>query len=286
MMDQAETLRRKMMVRDSSLGKTIAVVSGKGGVGKSNFSINFAASLAAQGNRVVLLDMDIGMGNVHILVGRSVQSTILHYLEDDTCSIEDVIEQGEGVSYIFGGSGLNKILEWDQRMISRLEKAYETLQLEYDYLIFDMGAGASTGGIELISAVDDIIVVTTPEPTSVMDAYSMMKIIYMRDEDKQFSLICNRATSEKEGRETLQRLQLAMQRFLSKDLTLLGSLPEDSSVRKAVTEQTPFLLQNPSSAISRTMVKLAENYTSQTSAQVHMRSTSFFQRLSGLFTKR
>ncbi|WP_235420911.1 MinD/ParA family protein [Jeotgalibacillus soli] len=285
-MDQAETLRRQMLKSQGKLGKAIAVVSGKGGVGKSNFSINFATELSSKGYKVILLDMDIGMGNVHILVGHTADNTILDYLEGEQ-PIMDVVQKGPGgLFYISGGSGLNRMVEWKDIQVDRLLRGFEDLQKEYDYLIFDMGAGASANGLELITAVDEVIVITTSEPTSIMDAYSMMKFIYLRDQEKKFSILCNRVMNPEEGKQALSRLQIAMRRFLNKEVHILGSIPEDSTVRKAVSEQSPFVASYPDSKAAKTLKLLATHYIDQSEVEVHASSNHFIQKLTKLFSKR
>ncbi|WP_411747955.1 P-loop NTPase, partial [Psychrobacillus psychrotolerans] len=177
MRDQAEELRMKMLRNQNRLGRSLAVVSGKGGVGKSNFSINFSTTLSGHGKKVVLIDMDIGMGNIHILLGKSVQYNLKDYLVGEQ-PIESVLFEGpNGLQYISGGSGLSGVMEWTDEMFNRLIEAFEYLQKTFDYIVFDMGAGATSQTLDLLMSVDDIIVITTAEPTSITDAYSMMKYI-------------------------------------------------------------------------------------------------------------
>ncbi|KIL50490.1 hypothetical protein KP77_18650 [Jeotgalibacillus alimentarius] len=285
-MDQAETLRQKMLHMNEPTGKAIAVVSGKGGVGKSNFSINFASEIAAKGNKVLLMDMDIGMGNIHILLGKSSASTIIHYLEGKG-SIQDVVVQVEdNLSYISGGSGLSKMVEWKDLEIERLMKGFTELQKSYDYLIFDMGAGASENGLELIMAADEVIVITTGEPTSIMDAYSMMKFIHMKDPDKAFALLCNRVMNPEEGKTALKRLEAAMNKFLNKSVRLLGSIPEDPSVRRSVNNQTPFTKLYPESPASKTLKNMTAAYIAEQDREIHHSKSRFTDRLSAFFRKK
>ncbi|MDG5470308.1 MinD/ParA family protein [Jeotgalibacillus sp. ET6] len=284
-MDQAQTLRNQMMIRNEPTAKTIAVVSGKGGVGKSNFSLNFSMELSSLGNRVLLMDMDIGMGNVHILLGQQPDQSILHYLQGSG-SILDIVQKGPGnLSFISGGSGLNQLVEWHDIEIQRFLDGFELLQKNYDYLLFDMGAGASVNGLEMIMAADDVIVVTTPEPTSIMDAYSMMKFIYMKNAEKNFSILCNRVMDSKEGKLAMDRLKLAMERFLHKEVKFLGSIPEDPNVRKSVTNQVPFVTEYPATAASKQMKKIVSLYMDE-GQEVQAAPNRFVQRLAKLFSKR
>ncbi len=283
MRDQAEELRMRMLHSQTSLGRSIAVVSGKGGVGKSNFSTNFSATLGAQGKKVVLIDMDIGMGNIHILLGKNAQRNLKDYLVG-MCSLEQVMYEGpNSLQYISGGSGLNGVMEWTDEMFHRLIEAFEYLQQNFDFVIFDMGAGATSQTLDLLVSVDDIIVITTAEPTSITDAYSMMKYIYYKDSDKNFYLLCNRAFSEEEGKETTARLQLAMNKFLSKDITILGILPEDTAVRKAVQQQVPFSISFPNADITRSLNKIVSKFTDVQMEYENNKQSKFITRLRSLF---
>ncbi|KIL47736.1 MinD/ParA family protein [Jeotgalibacillus campisalis] len=285
-MDQAQTLRNQMKRKNENTAKAIAVVSGKGGVGKSNFSLNFSMELSSQGYRVLLLDMDIGMGNVHILMGQQSNQSILHYLQGSG-SILDIVQKGPGnLSFISGGSGLNQLVEWHDIEIKRFIEGFELLQKEYDYLLFDMGAGASVNGLEVIMAADEVLVITTPEPTSIMDAYSMMKFIYMKNPEKDFSILCNRVMNFKEANLAVERLKLATERFLHKKVHFLGSIPEDLNVRKAVTKQVPFVLEYPSSAASKQIKRIIKNYIAARPTGVQDNPNRFVQRLTKIFSNR
>ncbi|WP_431029488.1 MinD/ParA family protein [Lysinibacillus sp. LZ02] len=287
MRDQAEKLRLKMLESEGALGRSIAVVSGKGGVGKSNFSMNFATLLAKEGKKVVIVDMDIGMGNIHILIGKSVQLNLKDYLEGDV-SIEKVLFEGpNNLQYISGGSGMASILEWSEDMFNRLVEAFEHLQKSFDYILFDMGAGATSWSIDLLTSIDEIIVISTAEPTAIMDAYSMMKYIHIKDSQKQFYILCNRSFTREEGLDTLNRLSGAMQKFLSKEVTALGSLPEDPVVRKAVREQIPFTLAYPDAPISKTMKLIVSKFIHHRVEEVHGQpeSNNFLSKLKSIFSK-
>jgi flagellar biosynthesis protein FlhG len=287
MRDQAESLRMHMLRNQGQIGRSIAVVSGKGGVGKSNFSINFSSMLASLGKKVVLVDMDIGMGNIHILLGKSVPTNLKDYL-DGNQSLESVMFEGpNGMTYISGGSGLHDVLEWTDDMFAQMIQAFEHLQKEFDVILFDMGAGATNKTLDLIVAVDDVIVISTAEPTAITDAYSMMKYIHFKDFEKNFYLVCNRAYTPEEGRETVTRLSFAMSKFLDKEVTILGSLPEDPVVRKAVKEQVPFSILFPEAEITKTLYTMTLRFSQYINEEVHgsERPNTFISRLKNMFSK-
>jgi len=287
MRDQAENLRMKMLESQGVLGRSIAIVSGKGGVGKSNFSTNFAINLSRLGKKVVVLDMDIGMGNVNILIGKNAQYNLKHYLFGEV-SLDEVMYDGpHNLKYISGGSGMSSVMEWSKDMIQALLNAFEQLQKTFDYILFDMGAGATNWSLNLISSIDEIIVITTEEPTAITDAYSMMKYIHVKDPNKTIYLLCNRAYSKEEGQETLKRLENTMKQFLKKDVILLGSLPEDQVVRKAVREQVPFSIAYPDSNISRTLQQMVQQFVDRNLVEVHgyNKKSAFISKLRSIFSK-
>ncbi|GIN83682.1 flagellum site-determining protein YlxH [Heyndrickxia sporothermodurans] len=286
MRDQAEKLRKKLSNGALHSAKTIAVVSGKGGVGKSNFTINTALSLAKKGKKVLVFDFDIGMGNINVLIGADSKHTISNFIEKNIPFNEIIYTGPYQISYISAGNGFSKVLELDKISIQRLLIELEELQYLYDYILFDMGAGATNANLQIMLSVDDIFVITTPEPTSITDAYSMMKYIVLQESNNHLYLICNRSEREKEGIATLERLQLAMKKFLNKNVQILGVLPEDSHVRKAVIGQTPFYTEFPRSLITTKLEKIVQTYLGDEHVSRQSSHTnSFIRRLRSLFER-
>ncbi|WP_338655888.1 MinD/ParA family protein [Sporosarcina psychrophila] len=274
-----------MLKSQGKLSKSIAIVSGKGGVGKSNFSTNFAHALLAKGKKVIIIDMDIGMGNIHILLGMAPRNSLTDYLLNKVEIDEVVNEAPGGLSFISGGSGLDMVMEWSAAMFDRLIQAFEYLQQKYDFILFDMGAGATQRSIELIVAVDEIIVISTTEPTSITDAYSMMKFICLQDPDKVFSIVSNRVSKGDDGNDAVTRLQYAMRKFLGKETKILGFLPEDPVVHKAVLAQEPFLLLYPKAPISQRMMAIAESFVSPSSEEGFKQGEGFLGKMRSIFAK-
>ena len=285
MRDQAETLRLRMLESQREISRSIAIVSGKGGVGKSNFSTNFAYALLSKEKKVIIIDMDIGMGNIHILLGMTPRSSLKDYLIGEK-EIEEVINSTpEGLDFISGGSGLDKVLDWSDKMFDRLIIAFEQLQRKYDVILFDMGAGVTRSAIELLVSIDEIIVISTTEPTSITDAYSMMKFICMKDPDKTFNIVSNRVSKDDDGDSAVSRLQFAMRKFMQKETTILGILPEDPVVHKAVLRQKPYLLLYPSAPISKGMMEIATRYLQNESETDRKATIGFLGKLKRMFTK-
>ncbi|MGR9050135.1 MinD/ParA family protein [Halobacillus faecis] len=268
MNDQAEILRRRMQKMEGKRQvKTIAIASGKGGVGKSNFCINFALQLIKEGKKVLIFDLDIGMGNIDILMGRSPKRTFVDLFREEL-SIHDIIELGpRSLSYIAGGSGLSHIFELDQEKFAYFQSEFEQLTQSFDFILFDMGAGATQDSLHFISSAHEAIVVTTPEPTSITDGYAMIKHLVHKDKSLPIKILVNRSLNEKNGRATFERMSLVVKKFLDSEVDLLGILPDDRSVLEAVNKQQPFVIDSPKSKVSRSLEELVHGYLNESHAQ-------------------
>ncbi|ARK25786.1 ATPase [Sporosarcina sp. P37] len=285
MHDQAEALRLKMIGNQKQAARSIAIVSGKGGVGKSNFTANFAYGLVAKGKKVLIVDMDIGMGNIHILFGATPNYHLKDYLTNSKDLWEVVTPIEDHLAFIAGGSGLETVLEWSDTMFARLIDGFSILQRSYDVILFDMGAGATKSSIDLIVAMDEIILIATPEPTSITDAYSMMKFICLRDANKTFYIVGNRVLKEQEGKDSLARLQLAMRKFLSVETNILGLLPDDVHVRNAVIAQTPFIRMYPNAQVSKRMLSITDTFLYGEKPGTAIENSGFIDKIKGIFQK-
>ncbi|MCP8616503.1 MinD/ParA family protein [Salirhabdus salicampi] len=262
MNDQAARLR-ELVSRGKTVkeAKTIAILSGKGGVGKSNIALNFAIGLSQQQKKVLLFDLDFGMGNIDILMGVSPKKTIIDLFRDPSLSLSNIIEEGpEGLSYIAGGSGLSGVFEMEQAYFDRFLSQLSEITYNYDYIIFDMGAGITHEHMNFALAAHECFIVTTTEMTAITDAYSVMKNVTAKQPNLPLYLIVNRTFQDKEGISTQNRLQQVASQFLKKDIHLLGMIPDDYAVVEAVKKQSPFTISNPRSLVSRKMRKLISDY--------------------------
>ncbi|MGJ9381428.1 MinD/ParA family protein [Salipaludibacillus sp. CF4.18] len=257
MRDQADSLRNQLLVADEGNEKSntsiqvISVVSGKGGVGKSNFVVNFALGLQKRNKNVLIIDLDIGMANIDILLGQSSKYSIVDMLEQEM-SIWSIVEKGPlGLSYVAGGSGLTRLFEMNKEKADFFYRQIESLESSFDYILLDMGAGVTTSSLHFLLSSHEILLVTTPEPTSITDAYAMIKFIHLEDEEIPISMVVNRAFSKKEADRTAENVINVTNRFLNKSITYLTYIPNDDTVLKAVRSQQPFLLLAPNSKCSK-----------------------------------
>ncbi|WP_349410516.1 MinD/ParA family protein [Pseudalkalibacillus sp. SCS-8] len=284
MYDQAEMLRKRL-TSSVKPAKVCAVVSGKGGVGKSNVTLNLALSLIESGSKVLILDLDIGMANLDILMGVHSKNHIVDMVEQEH-SILEMIETGPGgIEYIAGGNALNKLFELTPSQFNHFVEQIKIIQEGYDYIFLDMAAGASKDGLKFIAAADEVLLVTTPEPTAITDAYAMMKHIHAVVESINVSVIVNRMENKHEGEDVGLRIQHAAERFLQKEIRVLGGLPEDRQVFTAVKAQTPYLIGAPNAKVSLAMKRLASTFGNGTDASAQV-GESFLQRFTRYFSKK
>lgn len=274
MKDQASSLRKmasapqdhKEPVRGSRAARLITVASGKGGVGKSNFTLNFALSLQTLGRKVLVFDADIGMANIDVLMGASSTYNLYHLLYRKK-TIHEIVQLGaNGLPYIAGGSGMQELFSLSDRDLEYFAVQVDEIAQHVDYIIFDTGAGLSKENMKFIEAADECLIVTTPEPTSITDAYALMKIIHGQEKVTPFRLVVNRVDDEQEAGRVAEKLAGVAKRFLHADIPLLGSISEDPQVSKAVKRQVPYSLAYPNARASRDIQRLALRYLAVPSA--------------------
>lgn len=275
-MDQAERLRKLVEKKQDPIprpereGKTrvIAVTSGKGGVGKTNLTVNLAIALGMAGQRVLVVDADLGMANVEVVLGSSTKKHLLNLLEDGT-ELSDVLVHGPyGVDYISGGSGIEKAQAFDTGSKDTLLRKLASAGELADIILVDTGAGLGKNVMDFILAADQVLLLTTPEPTALTDAYAVMKAYSMYAKEQDLSLIVNRVYDEQESREVMAKLAQTAARFLQMEVCCLGYIYEDTSVMRAVRKQTPVLIAQPDAAASRCIRAIADSVLYGTQAVV------------------
>jgi flagellar biosynthesis protein FlhG len=265
MNDQAQTLRQMVRTQSPVPGsrratRIITITSGKGGVGKSNFTLNFALALQAKGYKVLVFDADIGLGNIDVLMGVSPKYNLYHLLKKER-TIWDIVQKGyNDLEFIAGGSGFHDLIRLSEEELDYFSEQIGQLNGYADFLIFDTGAGLSKETLRFILAAQETIVVTTPEPTSITDAYAIIKMVHSMEYDVKFRLVVNRVTDAQEGRQTADKINLVAKKFLQLDIPALGYVNDDSSVPRAVKKQVPFTIAYPHSAASQGIRELVERF--------------------------
>jgi flagellar biosynthesis protein FlhG len=254
MADQAEKLREIMQTRKDDTGpntRIITVSSGKGGVGKTNIAINLALSYAELGKKVTVMDADLGLANVNVVLGVIPKYNLYHVIRQQKKMKDIIMDTNYGIKIVAGASGFSKIanLSEDERKIFIRE--LDELATA-DVIIIDTGAGVSNNVISFIAAADDVIIVTTPEPTAITDAYGIIKIIATEIDnlDLGLKLVVNRVNSVSEGKRVAERVISIASNFLNIKVDYLGFVYNDKLVHNAVIKQKPFFSIDPHSKAS------------------------------------
>lgn len=291
--DQAATLRAKMEKRErvlpmvySQKAKTLAVISGKGGVGKSNITLNTALALQDKGRKVLLIDLDIGMGNIDILMGNSSSATIIDVLTDRKPLLQSLSVGPKGLRYISGGTGLDVMFQLDQRKWTFFANELSHVLSQFDYVLFDMGAGLSKDQLPFILSAEDILIITTPEPTAIMDAYSAVKHLVLTENKLSMKVAVNRCRDQKEGLDAFARLSRTIHMFLDVQVQFAGSVSDDVIVSKAVVEQVPFFIKSPQAKASRSVRILADALFEREETRHKEDKQTFIEKLSSFLMRR
>lgn len=269
-MDQAEKLRK--MVKEQTVPRRVArvitVTSGKGGVGKSSISVNLAIALSRIGNRVIVLDADFGLANVEVMLGIRPRYNLADLMFRGK-SLSDIITEGpENIGFISGGSGIQELTNLTRDQIVYLIQKLVELDEKADIIIVDTGAGIADSVLEFVGASSEVLLVATPEPTSITDAYALLKTLNRKAdlslEDTAIKMIANRVESYADGKELYDKLSLVVSKFLDFKLEYLGSVPQDPSVSKAVMRQKPAMMLYPKSEFASSLTSFAHSLSENT----------------------
>lgn len=272
-MDQAEQLRiiKASQVRSKPLARVMTVTSGKGGVGKSNVSINLAIQFRKMGKRVIILDADFGLANIEIMFGAVPKHNLCDLIYQGK-NIRDIITWGPmETGFISGGSGIAGMSNLSKDYLDYIIQNLAELDSIADMIIVDTGAGISDAVLEFLVACGEVLLVTTQEPTSITDSYSLLKALYRHprfDEDStKVKMIANRVKKEADGVVLFEKLNAVVSRYLKIPLIYLGSIPEDVYLANAVMQQLPVSLQNPAAKSSRAFQRIAERLLDKEEAE-------------------
>ena len=263
MEDQAEKLREMVKARagaeappsphqtgihqrEGKKTRIITVVSGKGGVGKTNMSVNMAISYARMGKKVVVMDVDLGLSNVNIMLNAIPKYNLLHVIRKQKTMKDILVETPYGISFIGGASGFSEIANMSAEERQNFINELQTLA-SFDIIILDTGAGVSDNVIDFTAPADDVVIVTNKEPTAITDAYGIVKIIATKIDNAEIgmNLVVNRVSNAADGAKVADKLITVVRQFLNVKLEYLGFVYEDDSVVQAVLRQKPFTVETP-----------------------------------------
>ena len=262
-MDQAANLRRLVLENNNKKKtRTIAITSGKGGVGKTSISVSLAIALAHNQYSVTLLDADLGLANINVILGIIPKYNLYHVIKGKKKLKDVIIEVPEGIKIIAGASGFHQLANLEQKQRSDFIKAVADLDSD-DFMVIDTGAGVSQNVISFVMAADDVIVVTTPEPTAITDAYGIIKSIASQSPDKAIKLIVNRVQSVAEGNRVAQRVINIAGQFLNIKVDNLGFIFEDINVPRSVRNQKPFMVSYPKTKASACVSIIADRISNK-----------------------
>lgn len=277
MRDQADKLREMALNLKSQIeaeiGKdnkkqtrVIVVSSGKGGVGKSTLALNLSLGLSTLGKNVILLDADLGMANIDIMLGLVPRYNLYHMIKGNK-TLKDIIINGPaGLRIIPGGSGLNELANLSDEELNRILVEMGRLDGECDFMIVDTGAGISNNVIRFLLAADDVIILTTPEPTSLTDAYGIVKSVARDGFMGNIFLVVNRVSKESEGVLVAQKFKLVGERFLDLDIKILGHILYDPQVEYGIRRQEALIQAFPRSIAAKNIMSMAEKLIDEDNA--------------------
>lgn len=265
-MDQAEHLRNIIKANTAPqrpVARVITVTSGKGGVGKSNTAINLAIWMRKMGQRVIILDADFGLANIEIMFGTVPKHNLCDLIYQGK-NIKEIITWGPGdIGFISGGSGIAGLSNLSRDYLIYIIQNLAQLDEIADVIIVDTGAGISDAVLEFLVASGEILVVTTPEPTSITDSYSLLKALARHPrfspEESKIKVIANRVEAAEDGLALFKKLNVVVERYLNIPLIYLGAIPKDDKLSDAVMQQMPVALQNPTAKSARAFEYIAAN---------------------------
>jgi flagellar biosynthesis protein FlhG len=297
MMDQAEKLRQiidnlrlrqtlsQENIKNNVFHKTarvITVTSGKGGVGKTNITVNLAIALAELGIRVTIIDADFGLANIDVLLGIVPKYTLVDLIYNKKNILEVLTDGPSNIKFLSGGSGVEDLIKLDRHQLEKFIGNISLLDKLTDVILIDTGAGLSDSVMSFVMAADEILLVTTPEPTSITDAYALIKMVSNRDKTKKIKVLVNKAETQTEAKDILNKLTVVTEKFLNYGLLSLGYVLQDDSVTKAVKMQQPFSLSFPKCIATKDIKEVSKavlNIQTTPKEQEHYGIRSFVKRL-------
>ena len=261
--------------------RLISITSGKGGVGKTNLAANLGIALVQSNQRVVIFDADLGLSNLDVVLGATPEYSLHHALEG-ALSLSDTIAKGPaGVRFLSGGSGVSKLIHISKKRLQKFLLELAELESSTDILIFDTGAGVDNRMITFSRAADEVILVVTPDPASVTDAYATVKVLLRNHKNANIQVVMNQVDSEKQGEAIFKKLTEIAGHFLGADLAYLGSVRKDDEIVPWIRQRKPFYLADPRCKASRDLAVIAKSTLMR--AEQYRSETNIVERLEEAF---
>ncbi len=292
MQDQADRLRQLVKKQQMSqqifsqkkpssnhMPHIMAITSGKGGVGKTNITVNLAIALAKKGKKVLIIDADLGLANVEILFGMSPQHTMLDLLRSDVYVPDVVLNAPGNIQYISGGSGLERLSDLSAADRVTLLKKLSYCENLADIILIDTGAGVGSNVMDFLLAAEEVILVVTPEPTSMTDAYAVVKTYKHKKASPLVKLIVNRVYSQEEGLDVENKLIQTMRKFLAIPVEFMGMVYEDRNMVNAIKKQSPLLISYPNTIAAKCITAIATSILEGGRAKIRLTWRDFLERL-------
>jgi len=246
--------------KPKAASRIMCVTSGKGGVGKSNFTVNFALELAKANKRVLIIDADFGLSNIDVILGVTPKYD-LSYVMRRKKHLREIITAAPGnINFISGGSGVYDLINLSADDIEYFLAELSDIENDTDIIIFDTGAGINDNNVQIITACDEVVLVATTEPPSIVDAYALLKTVIDVRREPEFKLVINKAENVNEARRIIGNFINVTKSYLRLNIEPLGYILDDSSVVKAVKSQKPFVTMFPDSAAAKNMSGIAAKY--------------------------
>lgn len=270
--------------RQKQRPRVITITSGKGGVGKTTFTINFAIALSQMGQRVFIIDADLGTANVDVLLNLQPKYNLTHLISREKDLLDIIVEGPGGIHLVPGGSGLQNLADMEEWQFNRVITSLQALEQYADIILIDTGAGLGKNVINFVLSADNIIVITTPEPHSITDAYAMMKVLDEHSLKVSPYLILNRVESLREYNDVSTKMVQVVNRFLNLKILPLGHISEDTIIPRANRRLEQVIIHYPDTPAARCVKAIAERYLNpeQESYQVNT-GRSFFHKIRELF---
>ena len=291
-MDQAKELRnlinnsQSINLKNNLNSRVITISSGKGGVGKSNFSVNLAIYLSSLNKRVLVIDADFGLANIEVLLGTRPQYTFYHMLKGEKNISEIIVDTKYGIKFISGGNGLKELSNVNSTEVKYFIEQFEYLDKIADIIIVDTGAGISPSVTNFIMASDENIIVTTPEPTSFTDAYTLIKVI--KEQNKvinRINIVVNKADDKYEADRIFSKISHVCNKFLGITIENIGYIPSDIALIKAIKQQKPVILSFPDNEFSKAIKNIGNRIVNEEQNVKNEGIKNFMQKLTRIFNR-